>query len=92
VCNECISEVDEAFVFRQKILQSEADHFRPRREAARPSFGPPLGLDVCRVCLTSSQAVEVKTIFKEHGENGMEYVEMIFFMCGFNVSFWDLPG
>jgi hypothetical protein len=91
VCHECVLKVDIAYAFRKDILKAEADHFRPRREQHSGYAGQPEGFDVCRVCLDSSKDVETTTIFKQRGENGMEYVEMIFLITDFNVSFLTSP-
>jgi hypothetical protein len=98
VCESCAVEVKEAYEFRQEILKSEHEYFCPQREAAIAEIIDSdedeetliarlqEGFDMCRVCLVPSYAVDSKTIFKSYGENGMEYVEMLFHLTDFNVS------
>jgi hypothetical protein len=94
ICKRCADEVEAAFGFRHQILTSEKKYFRPIRKVAVKAYFrsesdeiPPVKeFEVCRVCLTSSKGVETKSIFKNRGYNGMEYVEMIFHLTELNVS------
>lgn len=98
VCHKCFSKVDDAFDFRHKILQAEAEHFHPLRQRALvkaesdEDSEQTRGFDVCRVCLFPGEAVGTTTIFKRRGKNGVEYAEMIFHLTGFNVSFEARPS